>query len=1528
MSDTKEVLRKSTRQKRSSQNESNRGINVLQSFEFGKTLSFNKSNFQDIAFFSIQNEDQLLWFAAALNSSNVLLYQLIESKVYLVGMYPQPGGKRIIVNNYSTSTLIVVQKDTDGIIILHMNKNKKGEYILQFKQEFEIPEVIHMTMWLGMNQLYLGIASKTRILIYVWLGENFDKIDTLLYGARQILPFQNKSSMHIVVVGMFTKILRFSMRFNRFVEIQKLHYVNDVASFYFKDGRFEERFLVLANNESTIVYKEMYNRFVPFQRLAPTKYIYSLRMGNTVILFLLDQDTSGLKSVIINQYNGWRFLELHTKLLNIQQIRLMHFYNEDVLLVQNQDAEWIFLKPIWTVKKTWKSLQDEITAWCFETKQKASQRTIIKIPDLKSPIISNAHIDKIYVQNINNQSAEELIRLTKLYNSTVAKLNQMRKFLKQSTENIENSKYPTLDGKKITVKCKTNCHIHRISTSGGIKPIKYVKPESNQIELPNLKVKTINNWKCPVPNYKIDDIFVKESVNGILMEDLKERTLKVTGDQVISGNHVFTDLHATNVSIPLNIATDNTNATLYMTNVKVKDLNVTTGSLLLPLNSSSTTVMSGSITAAKVRFTGLVDIVTGKITGKGGEKMKSLKEILTPLTVDGDRFLQNVTFSNIAEAKDIVSPRGLSMKQLLENSIPLDSNVPIHLILSSNKTEWSNVTLRNFDTANFVTKNSAETIVISGAKYTNNSIVLSEAAYERLPIPKLTIPLCAKEAIIPEITTSLIKMGDIYVKNLNVSHVHGARNLNTTIFDSVSALQNIDFSKKLFTGRVFVKNMTASKIKGLNLKDLKIVMSKWMGNNCIRGPVNIKNFVVNDLKEPAYFNLSLPRRVKNVVIKGDSKIGKINNIDIRSFIKNVLKVNDSISLEHVTFAHGFTSNNVHATRSSLNLSHLDSPLNLGSKRISTTLSADAISFPQTFGYVANDAPATFIINGSVKFLQEPVIQNINNISLKQLFKNVWMANQNIVLTNSNINFENITFEKNILVMNFNNSLNLKMWLDMKHKLLSKTELQHITVVSSFKNIEAPNIKAANNSILQSSDSNFNNLLANSLMRNTTQIINASWHFKELHIDNMNWDGKFNGIDLNTDIVRRDAEQNNVTGEKTILGLRTKNLRAFNINFGNFTKHAVTQNCQKSYIIKGHKIFNNVTLNNLSISEDTIMGRNIDDALLKFGNQTLSGIKTIQGPFNAPSLIIDGTVNDVNLKELINSQIKKHKTIQTIESEKDFRNTFEVYGNITIDGLYNSTNLTNINNQSKINIVFNRMRDVVKLTDDITTALQNRAIYVSKFEMVDENAFQITSNISNEQNVKYMNLNSTCLCESENIFRFCTDMELLNVITGANVTMFMTKKLLLLDDTMFLVLVSKDFISIYSYIDMEHFDQIAGLYVPNIFEVSMEPIDNALWIFLRLSEETLILRYHPWNELEHYVLPGSNSFVISKTPNDQHLLIRSDGMWDLKGLFRPEHIFKMPLEGQIETFALGADYYVKTTAKNNKINVLKARYVGI
>lgn len=121
-----------------------------------------------------------------------------------------------------------------------------------------------------------------------------------------------------------------------------------------------------------------------------------------------------------------------------------------------------------------------------------------------------------------------------------------------------------------------------------------------------------------------------------------------------------------------------------MKEARVKELHLTDDEFFLPLNGSAVT-MNGSITAAKVRVTGLVSL-KGGLKGKGIEKLMLLKDIFIPLTLPGDCFLQNVTFRNFVKTKDIVGPQGQSLRGILENSVPLDSNVPQHLILLSNKT--------------------------------------------------------------------------------------------------------------------------------------------------------------------------------------------------------------------------------------------------------------------------------------------------------------------------------------------------------------------------------------------------------------------------------------------------------------------------------------------------------------------------------------------------------------------------------------------------------------------------------------------------------------------------------------------------------------------------------------------------------------------------------------------------------------------------------------------------------------------------
>lgn len=152
----------------------------------------------------------------------------------------------------------------------------------------------------------------------------------------------------------------------------------------------------------------------------------------------------------------------------------------------------------------------------------------------------------------------------------------------------------------------------------------------------------------------------------------------------VSGEHIFENLYATNISIPLNIATQDTIVQmLRITEARAKEFNLVKDEFFLPLNGPAVT-MTGSITAAKVKVTGLVEL-RGQIAGKSAKKLMPLTDIYTPLNLSYNCYLQNVTFSNFVKAQDIVSPSRSSLKRILENSVPLDSDVPKHVMLISDK---------------------------------------------------------------------------------------------------------------------------------------------------------------------------------------------------------------------------------------------------------------------------------------------------------------------------------------------------------------------------------------------------------------------------------------------------------------------------------------------------------------------------------------------------------------------------------------------------------------------------------------------------------------------------------------------------------------------------------------------------------------------------------------------------------------------------------------------------------------------------
>lgn len=84
---------------------------------------------------------------------------------------------------------------------------------------------------------------------------------------------------------------------------------------------------------------------------------------------------------------------------------------------------------------------------------------------------------------------------------------------------------------------------------------------------------------------------------------------------------------------------------------------------------------------------------------------------------------------------------------------------------------------------------------------------------------------------------------------------------------------------------------------------MKNQVNKWIDIDHIKGPVTVSKLFVETLQIP--INLSLPTTVNNIIILGNSNIGKINDMNMSSFIENVQKVDDKISLEHTIFGKSY-----------------------------------------------------------------------------------------------------------------------------------------------------------------------------------------------------------------------------------------------------------------------------------------------------------------------------------------------------------------------------------------------------------------------------------------------------------------------------------------------------------------------------------------------------------------------------------------------------------------------------------------------
>ncbi|XP_076683687.1 uncharacterized protein LOC143376839 isoform X2 [Andrena cerasifolii] len=1487
------------RRKRALSEDFNKGIDILKGFQDFSQLNF--SDAKDVEFFSLQSGHSSTWFAVILDPSKISLYQINDDAFSLVTTYPLTSGTQVTVNSCSYGALLIIQNQDGSILVLRFTRANESYYLYPI-QDFESNDMTHLTIWHGMNQLYLGVASRSNILIYIWFGDYFDLAQVINHGADRLIPFYSKGFMYLAATGPATLIFKYYLQYDKFVVKQKLPLSRDVSSFPITEGHFSEHFLCLSTESVVVVYKEIRDRFVPFQRISARSTVPMISK-KAILLLSLRNDT-----MLSYQYDGWRFVELNVKLSGVRQFRQVALQGKELLLVRYKNNAWSLKQPLWTTKRSYKDLQEEIRVWNIDA-MKAAQRTVKEIPDAEEPIrILRGHIDQLFVRNVNEHNSEALRNVSNQYRRLVSKLQEQKAILSNKLHS-GNLTLTSFHAKKIRVNCKPKCKVSRLNVKGNPSLLSKLKKKSDQNQNLTFKAASINelkNWKCPLVSLPIEDIIVGESINGISLDDLQRNVLKVIGNQEVSGEHSFTRLNVTNAFVPLDIASNMTKQEVHAREIRAKELILTDGGSLLPLNGSPTTI-TGSLIASKVKVKSSI-FLQGSLSGSWRNSLLPLTIIPEPLTLNGDVVLEEATIENLRSEELIASKAG-SVKDILSNAISLRGNVPVSLTLSSERMKWSNVTLRGPQT--WITANSQNEVAISGRKHFLRNVEITKSSYENLNLPGIETALCGTTVIAPEIKTTTLAVDNITVNRLNSTQAFGNLGAN----DSALLFKPLNVSTDRFYLNVTAKNISAEHVDNVDLPELIRLANSWTKPNILKASIKATDLVIGTLRLPAQFRIELPKVVGNIITEQNLRAGSINGINVADFLANAIKLEDMISLGNITFGNGLQARHVHASQLPLNFSKQGGDNNLHRKRISGELKANAISLPYSFAFAENEAPPNIVVKGSATFSSEPTVRKANRVDLAELFPKIWMSTNATHFYGKNLHFANVSVEGNVTLNNRPSTLDLDTWRNISARVLSRTKPQRIVAYATLSSVETPFITGSNNSTIQSSVSDFNDVFENALLRDKDQKVRGKWSFSKLKVlGKLHAQRKINDMDLKTDVLRHDSEETVVTGKKTVEILTAENLNG--LHFNQWARNALTEK-DKPIIIKGRKRFNTVSVNNMNVS-GTVMGHKIEEALLKSTNQMISGQKEIQGPINASALVIDGLVNDVNLTNLMSQQVRKEKPLQRLKAPIEFQSALKIAGNLTINGSYGGAELKDFY-RSYLNVepVAEKMRNYSRAGETIGAALRSQAVYINKLEVVSDTNATFNRNVTLE----------TGRCRVENSSKLCASENVVNIILKSDRSDFILLKSISLGEDEFIVWIKFDSVSIHLYNSVEkHLSHLKDLHIPKILDAFVESLSQSLWIVLRLTSQTLVLHYQQWGDFQEYALPATEVFAVSRAPNEQLLLLLSDGVWSLEGLASPQHIIDIPLEKNVEAFSNGLDYYLKCTSGSNS-TLMKARYAG-
>ncbi|XP_011299447.1 uncharacterized protein clos [Fopius arisanus] len=1482
-------------------------------------------NATDISFFMQSSNSQLHWVIGILDPNGISLLRFDEAKRFTpVYFFPLENGEQILADSRGTSTLLIIRQCNGIIKVLRSFLTANGQMTMILVQTLPTTGATHAGTWRGLNRLYLGVSFPEQLRIYVWQGENFDQIEPLDIGAERIIPLQTGGTMVLAATGITTRIISFQLKSDKFIVTQELPSSEDAASFQRENSLFVENFLVLTGINSTIIYRERKHRYIPYQRLEGAHQVQALSSDRKVLLFLI-QRLGGMR---VFQYDGWRYSDLQIYMPKVTQLYPTFLPDGSfVLAMKSSDHnQWTFQRMIWRKKKTWDSLKEDILKWCTDSLQ-AAEISKVEIPTLKHPLVfQNVRIKNLTTQSVNGRGSQEFSDITRIYKRVISRLEDVNKHL-ETAVSLDKPVFTSLSAESIRVMSKViTMNMNLSMPEEFISKLRTPGDPNKNMIFENVRTTSIDNFKCPIPAIRYEEISVTGLVNGISFQSFVDDALKTNEEnQTIKGRFSFDTLIADDADLDIDVAWKTTRQELRFMSITAEDLHTASG-YLLPLDGDPVT-MTGDLTVSRVKMGGLVD-VRGPIQGVSGDRMRPMTDISAPMVLEGHYHLADVKIDDLLEAEDLSGPNGESYREIRRSALPLRSkSIPIHMKFLSKNVEWNNVTLIE-PLGKWITTRSPG-VNVTGMKTVSN-LTVSQSVYEGLPLPVISTTVCALGVFTPDIYTTNITLKSLRADLLKAVEIFGALELEDALADAARSWEEVPWELKNITGEARVVNSSISQVADVDLRGLHESLGKWSSPGVLKGPIHVKTLRVKNVMARKGFNISLPKIVSQLEALGNVNVKWVNGIDILEFIDNAVELDDMISLTNITFLGGLSVESITTTTSSIPLlSGLGGIF--GAKTITGPFNTEHLIIPDLLAFPTDDGPVEFVVIGNVTFTNEPTVEIINNVHLDKLSDEIWMKDKPATFKGRSVFLENVTLEGAVEVLGQMNTPGLGPWSELREKIFSKSLDQEIPQKISIKSLHAGRIIGSPTSRLISSPSTgLYDLEFNSLRKNGDQTISSPWSFESINIQgNVTINGVINDLDLNKDVLRTDVENNVITGKIIVNTLTATNIDG--LKFDEFARNTLKRNDpQELVVIKGKKTFNSMRVKSLSLT--SIKGKRIESCLLRHSNQTITGKKMVTGRLRAPGIVTEGLINDVDLTKLLVYQLKKNSSFQVIETPIVFQNGLRILGNLTIDGPYQGVQVESLGESRpsalRVMKLLKQLANYSRYAEDIDLVFSSRAFYFDKLELIEESSTPSVGTPGNAPGNQSIRFDVLGDCSLDDYRLRCNSTGVVDLSGVLNSSHVLELKAGALGGSSRIVCVTSAApggVSIYSIDeDTLAISKEAELLVPGVLQASVATYMGSIWIVLGLQDNMMILRYR--DGFQEFVIPPSEYFALSPGLGDELLLFRNDGVWRIGGVAGTKMIFKANLKGNITVARRAAVLYVQL-CQGNDTSLLQAHYVG-